>query len=166
MILRTEQADDHEAISDITAKAFRGVEHSDGSEPAIIARLREAGALALSLVAIEGGGIVGHIAFSAVTIDGRDCGWFGLGPVSVLPDRQRQGIGRALIEAGLAELRARGAAGCVLLGEPEYYRRFGFEVDGRLRYEGAPPEYFMSLGLAEENAPTGKVEYHPAFMGG
>jgi putative acetyltransferase len=131
MILRTEEADDHEAIADITARAFRGVEHSDGSEPAIIARLREAGALALSLVAIEGGGIVGHIAFSAVTIDGRDAGWF-----------------------------------CVLLGEPEYYRWFGFEVDGRLRYEGAPPEYFMSLGLAEGNAPTGKVEYHPAFTGG
>lgn len=166
MILRTEQEGDHEAIADVTARAFLGVEHSDQSEPSIIARLREADALALSIVAVERGGIVGHIAFSPVTIDGKDCGWFGLGPVSVMPDRQNQGIGTALIQAGLAELRSRGAAGCVLLGEPAYYRRFGFEVDEHLRYEGAPPEYFMRLNLTDGTAPAGRVEYHPAFTGG
>ena len=166
MILRTEQEGDHEAIADVTASAFLGVEHSDQSEPSIIARLRADGALALSLVAVERGGIVGHIAFSPVTIDGKDCGWFGLGPVSVMPDRQTQGIGTALIQAGLAELRSRGAAGCVLLGDPAYYRRFGFELDERLRYEGAPPEYFMRLNLDEGSIPAGRVEYHPAFAGG
>ncbi|WP_380875537.1 GCN5 family N-acetyltransferase [Sphingomonas sp. DBB INV C78] len=165
MIIRQEQARDRDAIARVTAGAFAAVEHSDQTEPAIIAALREAGALTLSLVAVEGGEIVGHVAFSAVTIDGADKGWFGLGPVSVRPDRQGGGIGSALIRAGLDELRERGAAGCVLLGEPDYYRRFGFEQDAALRYEGAPAEYFMRLVLAGPAA-TGRVDYHPAFGAG
>ena len=67
----------------MTARAFAGVEHSDQTEPQIIGRLRAAGALSLSLVAIEGNVLIGHVAFSPVTIDGAGEGWFGLGPVSV-----------------------------------------------------------------------------------
>lgn len=165
MMVREERPEDHAAIAEVTARAFADVEYSDQSEPAIIARLRAAGALELSLVAVEDGEIVGHVAFSPVTIDGNLCGYFGLGPVSVRPDFQNRGIGAGLIQSGLAELRSRGAAGCVLLGDPAYYGRFGFEVDGRLRYEGAPPEYFMRLSLSDGSAPVGKVDYHPAFAG-
>ena len=82
------------------------------------------------------------VNFSPVLIDGEECGWFGLGPVAVEPERQRERIGTALIEHGLAHLRARGARGCVVLGDPAYYRRFGFEPDRTLAYPAAPAEYF------------------------
>ncbi|PTD21134.1 GNAT family N-acetyltransferase [Sphingomonas fennica] len=163
MIIRKEQPQDHAAIARITADAFAGVDHSDGTEPAIISALRDAGALALSLVAVDDDGrIAGHAAFSPVTIDGREGGWFGLGPVAVRPDRQRAGIGGALIRAGLEELRRQGAGGCVVLGEPAYYRRFGFERDEALYYDGAPAAYFMRIAFADP-APEGRVEYHPGF---
>jgi len=164
MKIRPEEVADHAAIAELTAQAFAPVEHSNQTEPAIIAGLRAAGALSLSLVAEDQGELIGHVAFSPVTIGGRDLGWFGLGPVSVHPDRQHRGVGGALIRAGLDRLRAQGAAGCVLLGEPAYYRRFGFENDDALRYEGAPSEYFMRLSFGRD-VPAGAVDYHAAFDG-
>src|SRR5690606_15389505 len=151
-----------DAIKQVTADAFALMEHSNQTEPAIIAALRDAGALTISLVATDGDEIIGHVAFSPVTIDGDDHRWFGLGPVSVRPDLQGRGIGGALIRQGLNELRAKGAAGCVLLGNPGYYRRFGFENDPYLQYPGAPPEYFMRLTFGGSD-PAGDVEYHAAF---
>ncbi len=162
MIIRAEQAQDIAAIGDVTAQAFAGVAHSDQTEPAIVAALRDAGALSVSLVAVDRDEVVGHIAFSPVTIDREDSNWFGLGPVSVRPDRQGEGAGSALIRQGLDILKAQGAAGCVLLGDPAYYRRFGFENDAGLRYEGAPPEYFMRLAF-DGAAPAGRVDYHAGF---
>lgn len=165
MLIRPEQPHDIAAIRQLTADAFAGVEHSDQREPAIIDALRDAGALTLSLVAVEEGGtIVGHVAFSPVTIDGEDLGWFGLGPVSVRPDKQGRGIGAALIRQGLDTLRQEGAAGCVVLGDPNYYRRFGFENDPNLRYPAAPPEYFMRRAF-NDAVPRGEVAYHAAFGG-
>jgi len=162
MIIRAEQEQDRAAIAEVTAQAFAGVEHSDQTEPAIVAALRDAGALSVSLVAVDRDEVVGHVAFSPVTIDGADKNWFGLGPVSVRPDRQNAGVGSALIRQGLDILQAQGAAGCVLLGDPAYYRRFGFENDAGLRYEGAPPEYFMQLAFGDP-APAGRVDYHAGF---
>lgn len=164
MLIRPEQPHDIAAIRQLTADAFAGVEHSDQSEPAIIDALRDAGALTLSLVAVEDRSIIGHVAFSPVTIDGEDLGWFGLGPVSVEPDSQGRGIGAALIRQGLDTLRQEGAAGCLLLGDPNYYRRFGFENDPKLRYPAAPPEYFMRREF-NDAAPSGEVQYHAAFGG-
>lgn len=162
MIIRQEQPADHGVIAAITAAAFAEMEHSNQTESAIIAALRESGALTLSLVAVDAGEVVGHIAFSPVKIDGKDLAWFGLGPVSVRPDRQGEGIGSALIRDGLGRLSASGAAGCVLLGEPDYYHRFGFQNDEGLRYEGAPAEYFMRLSF-DGVPPSGRVEYHDGF---
>ncbi len=161
MILRNEQPGDAGAIRSLTAAAFATAPHASGTEAQIVDALRETEALHLSLVADDGGVIVGHAAFSPVRIDGRDCGWFGLGPVSVAPARQRGGIGGALIRQGLAALRAEGAAGCVVLGDPGYYRRFGFATGG-LRYPGPPPEYFLQLALCGD-APAGGITYAPAF---
>ncbi|WP_188064283.1 GNAT family N-acetyltransferase [Sphingobium sp. KCTC 72723] len=165
MLIRDEQEGDHTAIANVTARAFEGAAHSDQSEPAIIERLRAANALTISLVAVEDAALVGHIAFSPVTIDGTQSKWFGLGPVSVEPAHQSSGMGSALIRKGLEQLRLQGAAGCVVLGDPAYYSRFGFERDDALRYEGAPPEYFMRLNLTIEKTPTGRVDYAPAFTG-
>jgi putative acetyltransferase len=115
-----------DAIRSLTARAFAGLAFSDGTEPLVIDALRGANALALSLVAVLGEQIVGHVAFSAAGSD--ESGWFALGPVSVEPSLQRRGVGSRLIEAGLREMRDRGARGCVLVGDHRYYRRFGFVV--------------------------------------
>lgn len=165
MEIRQEQQGDHPSIANVTERAFAGAEYSDQTEHEIIERLRATNALAISLVAVENDALVGHIAFSPVTIDGVHRGWFGLGPVSVEPHHQVRGIGSALIRTGLEQLRSRGAAGCVVLGRPAYYRRFGFERDGNLRYEGAPPEYFMRVSFTADKPPSGRVDYAAAFAG-
>lgn len=165
MPIRPEQPADADAIRALTTEAFATAPHRSGTEAAIVDALRAAGALTLSLVAVEGNEIVGHVAFSPVTIDGAERGWFGLGPVSVRPRRQRGGIGSELIREGLRRLRAMGAEGCVLLGDPAYYGRFGFAADPALVLEGVPPEYFVRLGFGAA-VPTGTMRYHAAFDGG
>ena len=160
--IRPERAGDEAAIHGVVAAAFDGHPHSDGSEPGIVDALRADGDLAISLVAEEGGAIVGHVAFSPVSVsDGRQ-GWFGLGPAAVDPARQGEGIGTALIERGLDLLRDRGAAGCVVLGDPAYYARFGFAHDPALTYPGPPPEYFQRLVIGNSGA-QGVVAYAGAF---
>lgn len=163
MQLRPEHPTDAPAIGSLIAQAFASNPHSAGTEPAIVRGLRAAGALTLSLVAVEEtDGIVGHVAFSPVTIAGHRGRWFGLGPISVLPPLQRSGIGSRLMTEGLARLKALGAEGCVVLGEPAYYGRWGFAVHEGLVYPGVPPEYFMGLAFAGA-VPRGEVAYHAAF---
>lgn len=164
MIIRDETPADVEAIGALTAEAFATMPYSDGSEPAIIVRLRAVGALTFSLVAEEDGVIIGHVAFSPVTISREDGAWFGLGPISVAPARQRAGVGSALVRAGLERLRQIGAKGCVLAGDPGYYGRFGFACDPTFTSPGIPHEYFMRLALSPVYA-GGTVTYHPAFFG-
>lgn len=86
----------------------------------------------------------------------------GLGPVSVMPAHQRMGIGSALVRSGLRRLRERGAAGCVVLGDPAYYGRFGFAPAPGLIYPGPPPDRFMALAL-QGVVPIGEVAFHDAF---
>ncbi|MUJ37900.1 GNAT family N-acetyltransferase [Aliivibrio fischeri] len=168
MKFRIEKESDHKAIEDVTYKAFENhPHHAPGAKPTehkIIERLRENNALTLSLVAEKGDSIIGHIAFSPVLINGKDSKWYGLGPVSVLPEHQSEGIGSRLICLGLEQLIEQGAEGAVLLGEPEYYQRFGFKSDEKLILEGVPAEYFLSLPLKEIEMPQGEVNYHPAFF--
>jgi predicted N-acetyltransferase YhbS len=102
------------------------------------------------------------VAFSPVTIAGAQGDWYGLGPVAVRPDKQGHGFGQSLVRAGLERLRALHAAGCVVLGEPGYYRRFGFESDPALTFGGHASPYFQRLVLAGP-AVGGDVSYHAAF---
>lgn len=162
MEIRSERHGEEQEIAALIEQAFALAEHRDGTEAQIVDRLRKVGALGLSLVADEDGAIVGHVAASPVTIDGHFDGWFGLGPVAVAPAHQRKGVGDRLIREGLAQLVADGAAGCVVLGDPAYYGRFGFEADDRLRYPGPPPEYFQAIAFGGR-VPNGTVAYHPAF---
>jgi len=162
MQIRLERPEDATTIHALTDTAFKGLPFSDNTEAKVIDALRAAGALTLSLVATQGGEIVGHVAFSPVTINGEAGDWYGLGPVSVRPDRQRTGIGQALIREGLRRLRSSGAGGCVLLGNPAYYARFGFESDPHLRHAGAPPWAFQCLTL-NGRRPRGEVSFHPGF---
>jgi phosphoribosylglycinamide formyltransferase 2 len=161
-IYRTETLRDVTAIHHITRQAFTHHPYSHQTEHQIIDALRMQNALSISIVAELNGEVVGHIAFSPVKIDDKEVGWYGVGPLSVRPDRQRCGIGKALVRAGLERLHEIGGKGCVLVGDPAYYRALGFKsVDGLL-YDGIPPEYFMAYSLGPDQ-PRGKVSFHPAF---
>ncbi|MGY3496593.1 MULTISPECIES: GNAT family N-acetyltransferase [unclassified Bradyrhizobium] len=163
MQIKDERPEDAAAISRITAAAFATAPHSSGTEARIVEALRQADALTISLVAVsDDGSIFGHVAFSPVRIEGVVGRWYGLGPASVAPDLQRQGTGGALIRAGLARLAAMNADGCVLLGDPAYYSRFGFVSDPALTYGGEPSPYFQRLVL-KGDPPKGDVKYHAAF---
>jgi putative acetyltransferase len=162
MIIRKETASDIASITQVTIAAFKTLEISNHTEQFIIEALRAAGALAISLVAEMDGRVIGHIAFSPVTISDATKDWYGLGPVSVLPEYQRQGIGMALIREGLSRLQEMHASGCCLVGHPEYYRKFGFKNIPGLVPEGVPPEYFFALSF-EEHYPQGTVVFHEAF---
>lgn len=164
MIIRPETAADIDDIRAVTERAFATAQHSDGTEPAIIDGLRAQGRLTLSLVAQANDELIGHVAFSPVQIAGHDLGWVGLGPVSVDPDHQGRGTGHALISEGLKRVQAMGMKGCVVLGEPAYYSRFGFVADADLWFAQVPPEYFMRLGF-EGEPPLGEVSYAPPFYG-
>ncbi|MET4576363.1 GNAT family N-acetyltransferase [Ottowia thiooxydans] len=164
--LRHETQGDIAAIDAVTIAAFANAPHTSHTEQFIVRALRAANELTLSIVAVEQGRIVGHVALSPVTItdpEGRRAErWFGLGPISVLPDRQGQGIGSRLIERALSDLRSMQAAGCVLLGDPAYYGRFGFRAHAGLRLPGLPPDYFMALTL-HGSLPEGIAHYSDAF---
>lgn len=162
VLIRDEKDTDHRVISDVTRSAFETMGISNHTEQFIIEALRSAEALTVSLVAEVDGLVVGHIAFSPVTFTDSTKGWHGLGPVSVHPDFQRKGIGKALIQEGLSRLMNLKAKGCCLVGHPKYYRQFGFENVEGLVYEGVPKEVFFALSF-EGNIPQGKVMFHQAF---
>jgi putative acetyltransferase len=160
--IKDEMPDDVEAIAEVTIAAFQTLEINNHTEQFIVEALRAAKALTISLVAEIDGGVVGHIAFSPVTISDGTQDWYGLGPVSVLPEYQRQGIGKALIHEGLSRLKRLHARGCCLVGHPGYYRKFGFDNAPGLGCEGAPPEVFFALSF-DGNTPQGTVAFHEGF---
>jgi len=162
IIIRNETHDDVCAITEVTIAAFRPLEISGHTEQFIIEALRAAKALTVSLVAEMDGRVVGHIAFSPVTISDGTSDWYGLGPVSVLPECQRQGIGKALINEGLSRLKDMKAQGCCLVGHPDYYKRFGFKNMSGLVLEGIPQEFFFALTF-DSHTPRGNVAFHEGF---
>lgn len=160
--IRHELPSDVAAIEAVTVAAFLNVTHTDHTEQFIVNALRRAGRLSVSLVADDDGLIVGHVAVSPVTISDETVGWYGLGPISVTPARQGQGIGSRLVEQALRILRKSGASGCVVLGEPEYYSRFGFSATESLRLPDVPPSYFQALSFHGPR-PRGTVSYDASF---
>ena len=162
ILIRDEQPADIPVISEVTLAAFESMEISNHTEQFIVEALRAAHALVISLVAEIEGRVVGHIAFSPVTMSDGTKEWYGLGPVSVHPDFQRQGIGKALIHEGLSRLKNLGAKGCCLVGHPQYYRQFGFENVEGLILEGVPEHVFFVLSFAG-SIPQGHVMFHEAF---
>lgn len=162
MKIRTEKMSDVDAIRQINIVAFEKHPFSRQTEHLIVDALRNAGALELSLVAGLDGEVVGHIAFSAARIGQTTSGWYLLGPVAVRPENQGRGIGSALIEAGIDILRSRGASGCVLVGDPAFYKRFGFRQLPEVTCTGVPDENVLCLSLSGE-LPVGEVVHHTAF---
>jgi putative acetyltransferase len=163
IVIRDETDSDIAAISAVTIAAFNTLEISQHTEQFIIQALRSAKALSLSLVAEMDGLVVGHIAFSPIRIADGSLNWHGLGPLSVLPRCQRQGIGNTLIRQGLSRLKAINAKGCCVVGHPEYYRQFGFEHVAGLFLAGVSPEVFFALAL-DGHLPQGEVMFHEGFQ--
>jgi putative acetyltransferase len=161
LTIRPERPGDAAAIHAIHSAAF-----DTPAEAKLVDRLRASGRLSVSLVAELAGKPVGHIAFSPVTLQ-HASGGVGLAPVSVVPELQRAGVGGALVQEGLAACRRAGYKFAVVLGWPEYYPRFGFEIASRrlLANEYGADETFMALELTEGAIPAagGLVRYAPEF---
>ena len=162
--IRPEKPSDADAVCAVLEAAF-----PTKTESRLVNLLREHGKAQVSLVAEVDGKVVGHILFSPVSADSpAGTVWgTGLAPIAVLPSRQRQGIGKRLMEEGLAACRRAGFAFAVVLGDPEYYHRSGFERAGRygLRNEYGVDEEFMALELRPGGLPNGGglVKYAPEF---
>ena len=163
MIIRNETKNDIEAISEVTIAAFKSLQISNQTEHFIIHELRNANALTISLVAEIDGQVVGHIAFSPGKISDGNKYWFGLGPISVMPDFQKQGMGKSLVNEGLSLIKAQGGKGCALVGDPGYYQQFGFRNIPNLIHEGVPQEVFLVLPF-DNSIPQGTVVFHEAFL--
>ena len=162
ILIRSEQAADREAISELTRIAFLTAKHTCHTEQFIADALRRLGHLALSLVAEQQTRLLGHVAFSPLRVASGDTGWYGVGPLAVLPESQQQGIGSRLMERGMATLARNGARGCVLVGDPAFYARLGFARCIGLTQAGVPPEYLLGKSFGGA-MPRGEVGFSPAF---
>jgi len=159
--IRQETDADAAAIADVVARAFEGKPFAEESDATLVDRLREAGALVLSLVATVKGAVIGQVALSPATIgEGR---YLCIGPLAVLPDHQRVGVGSALMGHALSVAKVYGRDGVVLQGDPKYYSRFGFEVFPSVTYAGKGVEYIQAIAWGDP--PIGEVKFHAAFSG-
>ncbi len=162
LTIRKELTSDVADIKALTTAAFLNAPHTSHTEQFIVDALRNSGNLTVSLVAEVNGQIVGHVAVSPVAISDGSQGWYGLGPISVAPEHQGIGIGSQLVKQALATLREFGASGCVLVGEPTYYNRFGFKAQPNLVLPDVPPEYFQAISFGAQ-IPSGVVSFHESF---
>jgi putative acetyltransferase len=162
IIIRNEIEADVDAITEVTVAAFKTLEISNHTEQFIVEALRANNALSVSLIAEVDGHVVGHVAFSPMTISDGTQNWYGLGPVSVLPEHQRKGIGKSLILEGISRLNGLNAKGCCLVGHPDYYRKLGFKNVSELVYEGVPQEVFLAMSF-DGQIPQGNVNFHDGF---
>lgn len=164
MEIRPETPADRDAVYVLNTAAFGQPDEAD-----LVDRLRQRADPYLALVAEADGEIVGHIAFTPVTVEGAE-GVVGLAPMAVAPDWQREGIGSVLVREGLRVCAEAGVTAVVVLGHPAYYPRFGFvpaHTVGLRDDYGAPPEAFMALELVPGalTEASGTVRYHDAFAG-
>jgi putative acetyltransferase len=166
MRVRPETEADRAAVRAVNEAAFE-----TSAEAGVVEALRDGGVSLVSLVAETDGGVIGHILFSPVSLsDHADLNLMGLGPMAVVPDRQRKGVGAALVRQGLMCCKDLGARAVVVVGHPEYYPRFGFAPASRyaLRCEyDVPDNVFMvaELEAGALNGASGVVRYHHAFSG-
>jgi putative acetyltransferase len=162
-VIRDQMAADKRAVHELIVHAFKTMPFACGCEQFVMDALWETGGAVVALVAEDSGTLVGQAAFSKVIVAGRDVAWHGCGPVAVLPERQNRGIGSALMRAGLERLRALGSQGCVLVGHPNFYDRFGFRPTPQMFEPGVPPDVIMALPFGA-STPTGEVTFAPAFQ--
>jgi len=162
--IRPETAADRAAVFGINAAAF-----PTDAEAKLVDSLRTSADSFVSLVATDNHDVVGHILFTPVTLEPHDdLRLTGLAPMAVSPSRQREGIGTALVNAGLEGCRALGIGAVAVLGHPEYYPRFGFRPASqwgiKCEYD-VPEEVFMLMELSPAYLQDyqGTIRYHAAF---
>ena len=162
--IRREAEADIPAIRELTSRAFEDKPYSRQREAEIVEKLRDADALTFSFMAVKGASLVGHVAASAVTTSDGAEGWFHIGPISVAPERQGEGIGSLLMQRALDELLDMGAAGAVSVGDPTFLARFDFVEAPTLTLPHIDPQYFRVRALDGRPLPTGTAGYHAAFL--
>lgn len=162
IVLRPEVASDAEAISHVHMDAFKTHPVSNQTEHLIIKKMRERHDLTVSLVATLDSTVVGHIAFSKITVGGLSSNWHLLGPLAVSPVHQRHGIGSQLVLQGLEELQSLKPDGCLLYGDPDYYHRLGFSPSDRFHHDGIPSHMLLAITYAQTDS-HGAIQFHPAF---
>jgi len=164
MLIRTEEQRDRAEVHAVNVSAFETSAEAD-----LVDALREQAKPVVSLVAEDDGTVVGHILFSPVSLSGHsELKIVGLAPMAVVPGKQRQGFGSALVRAGLEQVKELGFVAVVVLGHPEFYPRFGFVPSSRFGIDceyDVPAEVFMALELQPESlgGRSGRVKYHAAF---
>ncbi len=163
-LVRPEQPGDEGEIWHLTKRAFADRPYADGNEQDIVDSLRNNGVLPISLVAVRHAQIIGHVAFSPAVPKDSSPGWYTLGPVSVEPDVQRQGVGKGLIRDGIDRLQRLNAAGCIVLGDTNYYSQFGFVPAPHNAPAGVPAQHFMVLSM-DGRTPTCAIDFHEVFYG-
>lgn len=171
LVLREESDGDRNAIREVTRIAFEASGHGHHGEAALVERLRDGGGLTLSLVAERDGQILGHLCVSPINLPTTTpvATGVGLGPLSVLPDWRRRGIASALVHEGLQRLSPAHGKWVVVLGDPAYYRRFGFlpasEFGLSCPFEGVPAEAFQAMPIngGYDRRAAGAVHYRPEF---
>lgn len=171
--IRKETPEDYREVIELTARAFENMPFADGDEDKLVERLRKAPNFIseLSLVAELEGKIVGHILFTPAIIDNEQKQFLTLvlGPVSVLPEFQKRGIGGKLIKAGHKKALECGFDSVILLGHPEYYPRFGYKPASgwgiKTHYQLPSDDVFMAAELAENALKdvSGMVIFPPEF---
>lgn len=162
LLIRDETEADIAAIRSLTQRAFASMPFAAGDEQDVPDRLRRAGRLALSLVGVDHGAVIAHVAFSRLLSAQRATMWFALGPVCVAPERQRAGIRGSIIRAGIAALINKGADGFALTGSPAYYQRFGFVCSPQKAPPNEPSAYFQVLSVTGGDPPD-NLAFDPAF---
>ena len=171
MQIRTRQAGDAIDIRNVIAEAFDTSDHGHNGEADLVDQIHASGNDMVSLVALDRTNVLGHVLFSPAQITGESgvVHGVGLAPVSVSPSVQRQGIGSALINDGLKQLRAMQADFAVVIGDPAYYQRFGFIPASQHElthdFDGIPQEFLMVQSLREDSSqiPAGTVRYCEQF---
>ncbi|MBE9076105.1 N-acetyltransferase [Romeria aff. gracilis LEGE 07310] len=168
--VRAETSNDYDAVRHVIVDAFTPSEFGHHGEADLVEQLRDRCDCLLSLVAVEDSGVIGHILFSPVSVrNGRDMSWgMGLAPLAIAPHRQRQGIGTALVKAGLVQLAEEGCPFVVVLGHGQFYSRFGFEPAAQYGlshgFAGIPQSAFWVNRLVQESPVTnGRIFYRPEF---
>lgn len=148
--IRKEEPKDRDAVHNLNLAAF-----DNGPEAVLVDKLRASCKDYLAFVAVEDGTVVGHVLFTPATVDGSSVVGMGLAPLAVTPSHQRKGFGSRLVRYGLEYLRQSGCPFVIVLGHPEYYPRFGFELASKYRllcqWEGVPDEAFMVV-VADDSA--------------
>ena len=168
IVIRAATAADGDAIDAVIRTAFAGTGFGYQGEAGLVRMIEDDGDVLTSLVAERDGGVVGHVLFSRMDVqaDGAALSAAGLAPVSVSPMLQGQGIGDALIRAGLGDLRAQGVAISFVLGHESYYPRFGYSPDLAARFASpfAGPHFMaMMLDSGADWPQCGRADYAPVF---